>query len=143
MRNYSPSFSILVHCNWRHIEEVANSVRERTTILQKLAGTNWGATPVSENGLCQLCTTGMTCRYDCDLKAVNACLLVVIRKQRKGAALPGMVIFTDSRALVQAVGDSSRGGVEEAMLLTDYLKKTGVRSVIQWLPPHVGVIGTR
>ncbi|GFO48819.1 non-ltr RNAse hi domain of reverse transcriptases [Plakobranchus ocellatus] len=32
-------------CLGRHIEEVANSVRERTRILQKLAGTNWGATP--------------------------------------------------------------------------------------------------
>ncbi|GFN84208.1 hypothetical protein PoB_001071400 [Plakobranchus ocellatus] len=31
----------------RHIEEVANSVRERTRVLQKLAGTNWGATPQS------------------------------------------------------------------------------------------------
>ncbi|GFN84233.1 RNA-directed DNA polymerase from mobile element jockey-like [Plakobranchus ocellatus] len=34
-------------CLRRHIEEVANSVRERTRILQKLAGTNWGATPQS------------------------------------------------------------------------------------------------
>ncbi|GFO05989.1 RNA-directed DNA polymerase from mobile element jockey-like [Plakobranchus ocellatus] len=34
-------------CLRRHIEEVTNSVRERTRILQKLAGTNWGATPQS------------------------------------------------------------------------------------------------
>ncbi|GFN90798.1 RNA-directed DNA polymerase from mobile element jockey-like [Plakobranchus ocellatus] len=34
-------------CLRRHIEEVANSVRERTRILQKLAGTNWGPTPQS------------------------------------------------------------------------------------------------
>ncbi|GFN83587.1 reverse transcriptase-like protein [Plakobranchus ocellatus] len=34
-------------CLRRHIEEVTNSVRERTRILQKLVGTNWGATPQS------------------------------------------------------------------------------------------------
>ncbi|GFN89017.1 RNA-directed DNA polymerase from mobile element jockey-like [Plakobranchus ocellatus] len=32
---------------WRHIEGVPNSVREKMTILQKLAETNWGATPQS------------------------------------------------------------------------------------------------
>ncbi|GFO36149.1 reverse transcriptase-like protein [Plakobranchus ocellatus] len=34
-------------CLRRHIEEVANSVRERIRILQKLDGTNWGVTPKS------------------------------------------------------------------------------------------------
>ncbi|GFO33620.1 RNA-directed DNA polymerase from mobile element jockey [Plakobranchus ocellatus] len=34
-------------CLRRHIEGVANSVQERTTILQKLVGTTWSAKPQS------------------------------------------------------------------------------------------------
>ncbi|GFO12891.1 hypothetical protein PoB_003939600 [Plakobranchus ocellatus] len=34
---------------------------------------------------------------------------VIIRRQRDGAALPGVVIFTDCRALVQALARSGLG----------------------------------
>ncbi|GFO04055.1 RNA-directed DNA polymerase from [Plakobranchus ocellatus] len=84
----------------------------------------------------------VTCSYECELMAVTECLQVVIENQRKGAALPGMVIFTDCRALVQALGGSGSEGVGEAVLLADYLMKTeGVRTVVQWIPSHVGVLG--
>ncbi|GFN81956.1 hypothetical protein PoB_000846200 [Plakobranchus ocellatus] len=52
-----------------------------------------------------------TCSCECEL----------IWKQREGAALPGVVILTDCRALVQALGDSGSKGVGEAVLLADYL----------------------
>ncbi|GFO19577.1 hypothetical protein PoB_004608200 [Plakobranchus ocellatus] len=38
-----------------------------------------------------------TCCYECELMAVTECLRVVIEKQREGAALPVVVIFTDCR----------------------------------------------
>ncbi|GFO11599.1 hypothetical protein PoB_003810400 [Plakobranchus ocellatus] len=44
-----------------------------------------------------------TYSYDCEVMAVTECLRFTIKKQRKGAALPGVVIFTDYRALVQAL----------------------------------------
>ncbi|GFN89828.1 hypothetical protein PoB_001633400 [Plakobranchus ocellatus] len=73
-----------------------------------------------------------TCSYECELMAVTECLRVVIEKQGKGAALPGVVIFTHCRALVQALGGSVSEGVGEAVLLGDYLLKTeGVRTVVQ------------
>ncbi|GFN95949.1 hypothetical protein PoB_002245500 [Plakobranchus ocellatus] len=56
--------------------------------------------------------------------AVTECLRVVIEKQREGAALPCVVIFTDCRALMQALGGSGNEGVGEAVLLADYLLKT-------------------
>ncbi|GFO14598.1 ribonuclease h [Plakobranchus ocellatus] len=83
-----------------------------------------------------------TCSYECELMAVTECLCVVIGKQREGAALPGLVILTDCRALVWALGGSGSEGVGEAVLLADYLLKTeGVRTVVQWIPSHVGVLG--
>ncbi|GFN87359.1 glutamate--tRNA ligase [Plakobranchus ocellatus] len=73
--------------------------------------------------------------------AVTECLRVVIKKQREGAALPGVVILTDCRALVQAFGGSRSEGVGEVVLLADYLlKKEGVQTVVQWIPSHVGVL---
>ncbi|GFO34112.1 hypothetical protein PoB_006061700 [Plakobranchus ocellatus] len=65
----------------------------------------------------------MTCSYEFELKAVYECLRVVIRRQREGAALPGMVIFTDCRALVQALGGSGSESIGGAVLLADYLQK--------------------
>ncbi|GFO15102.1 hypothetical protein PoB_004160700 [Plakobranchus ocellatus] len=54
------------------------------------------------------------------------------RKQREGAALSGVVILTDCRALVWALGGSRKEGVGEAMLLADYLLKTEeVRTVVR------------
>ncbi|GFN84963.1 RNA-directed DNA polymerase from [Plakobranchus ocellatus] len=83
-----------------------------------------------------------TCSYECELIVVTECLRVVIEKQREGAALPGVVIFTDCRALVWALGGSGSEGVGEAVLLADYLLKTeGVQTVVQWIPSHVGVVG--
>ncbi|GFO13692.1 ribonuclease h [Plakobranchus ocellatus] len=77
-----------------------------------------------------------------ELMAVTECLRVVIEKQWKGAALPGVVIVTDCRALVRALGGSGSEGVGEAVLLADYLLKTeGVRTVVQWIPSHAGVFG--
>ncbi|GFO50192.1 RNA-directed DNA polymerase from [Plakobranchus ocellatus] len=74
--------------------------------------------------------------------AVTECLQVVIEKQRDGAALPGVVIFTECRALVQALGGSGSEGVGEAVLLADYLLKTeAAQTVVQWIPSHVGVLG--
>ncbi|GFO48948.1 hypothetical protein PoB_007545300 [Plakobranchus ocellatus] len=84
------------------------------------------------------------CIFDCELKVVTEHSQVAIRKQREGAALPlpGVVIFTDCRALVQPVGGSGREVVGKAVLLADYLQKTKVmRTVVQWLPSHVGIIG--
>ncbi|GFN86200.1 RNA-directed DNA polymerase from [Plakobranchus ocellatus] len=76
------------------------------------------------------------------LKSVAECLRVVTRRQQKGVMLPGMVISTDYRALVQALGGSNREDIREAVLLADHLQKTeGVRTVVQWLPSHLGVIG--
>ncbi|GFO44802.1 hypothetical protein PoB_007130700 [Plakobranchus ocellatus] len=46
-----------------------------------------------------------------ELKAVNECLRVVMMRQRERAALPGVVIFTDCRVLVQALGGSGRESV--------------------------------
>ncbi|GFO13133.1 RNAse h [Plakobranchus ocellatus] len=70
-----------------------------------------------------------TCSYECELTAVTECLKVVIEKQRQGAALPGVVILTDCRALVQALGGSRSENVGEAVLLADHLLKTeGVRT---------------
>ncbi|GFO39349.1 hypothetical protein PoB_006585400 [Plakobranchus ocellatus] len=66
----------------------------------------------------------ITCSYECELKAINECLRVVIRRQREGAALSGVVIFNDFRALVQALGGSDSESVRGAELLTDYLQKT-------------------
>ncbi|GFN89426.1 transposon i factor [Plakobranchus ocellatus] len=83
-----------------------------------------------------------TCSYECELMAVSECLRVVIEKQREGAALPDVVILTDCRALVQALGGSGSEGVGEAVLLADYLLKTeGVQTVVQWIPSHVKVLG--
>ncbi|GFN90702.1 RNA-directed DNA polymerase from [Plakobranchus ocellatus] len=46
------------------------------------------------------------------------------------------------RALVQALGGSRSECVGEAVLLSDYLLKTErVRTVVQWIPSHVGVLG--
>ncbi|GFO38034.1 ribonuclease h [Plakobranchus ocellatus] len=56
--------------------------------------------------------------------------------------IPGVVILTDCRALVQALGGSGSEGVGEAVLLADYLLKTeGVQTVVQWIPSHVWVLG--
>ncbi|GFN85553.1 hypothetical protein PoB_001205900 [Plakobranchus ocellatus] len=67
---------------------------------------------------------------------------VVIEKQRQGAAQPGVVIFTDCRALVQALGGSGSKGVGGAVLLADDLQKTeSVRTVVQYLLSHVGDLG--
>ncbi|GFO24167.1 RNA-directed DNA polymerase from [Plakobranchus ocellatus] len=74
--------------------------------------------------------------------AVTECLQVVIEKQREGAALPGVVILTDCRALVQALGGAGSEGVGEVVLLADsLLKKEGVQTVVQWIPSHVMVLG--
>ncbi|GFN85280.1 RNA-directed DNA polymerase from mobile element jockey-like [Plakobranchus ocellatus] len=228
-------------CLRRHIEEVANSVRERIRILQKLAGSNWGATsqslrtiyvsfirpvleyanPVlnlasrtslekldrvqnvtlrlvfglygapqsrswsSQSDASRLNSEGAfrpsvrpgrfgrehaiahtdgsstggtgnggygiyilwpdgsttrkcgpvgewTCSYECELMAVTECLPVIIEKQREGAALPGVVMLTDCRVLVQALGGSGSEGVGEAVLLADYLLKSeGVWTMVQ------------
>ncbi|GFN86194.1 hypothetical protein PoB_001270000 [Plakobranchus ocellatus] len=83
----------------------------------------------------------MTCSYECDLTAVTECLRVINRRQREGAALPGVVIFTDYRALGQALEGSGNESVGRAVFLEDYLQKTeGVLTVVQWLPSHVGVL---
>ncbi|GFO07949.1 mannose receptor, c type 1a [Plakobranchus ocellatus] len=83
-----------------------------------------------------------TCSYECELMAARECLRVVIEKQRERAALPGVVIFTDCRALVQALGGSRSEYVDGAVLLADYMQKTeGVQTVVQWLPSHLGVLG--
>ncbi|GFO05895.1 NACHT and WD repeat domain-containing protein 1 [Plakobranchus ocellatus] len=64
------------------------------------------------------------------------------QEAKEGIALPGVVIFTNCRALVQVLGGSGSESVGKAVLLADYLQKTeGMRTVIQWLPSHVGVIG--
>ncbi|GFO04575.1 hypothetical protein PoB_003108000 [Plakobranchus ocellatus] len=60
-----------------------------------------------------------TCNYECELMAVTECLRVITKKQREGAALPGLVIFTDCRAF----GGSGSEGVGRAVLLADYLQK--------------------
>ncbi|GFN77494.1 hypothetical protein PoB_000400000 [Plakobranchus ocellatus] len=60
----------------------------------------------------------------CELKAVNECLRVVIRRQREGAALLGVVILTDCRVLKQALGGSGSESMGRAMLLADYLQNT-------------------
>ncbi|GFO23585.1 Pol-like protein [Plakobranchus ocellatus] len=74
--------------------------------------------------------------------AVTECLRVVIEKQREEAALPGVVVFTGCRALVQVLGGSRSEGVGGAVLLADHLQKTeGMWTVVQWLPSHVGVLG--
>ncbi|GFN97353.1 hypothetical protein PoB_002385900 [Plakobranchus ocellatus] len=62
--------------------------------------------------------------YDCELMAVTECLRVVIRRQREGAALPGLAIFTDCRALVQALGGSGSEIFGGAVLFVDNLQKT-------------------
>ncbi|GFO12474.1 hypothetical protein PoB_003897900 [Plakobranchus ocellatus] len=82
------------------------------------------------------------CCCDCELKAViTSCLRIIPRKQQEEAALP-VVIFTDYRAFVQALGRSGREDVGEAAMLADRLQKTeGVRNVVQWLPSHAGVVG--
>ncbi|GFN92816.1 RNAse h [Plakobranchus ocellatus] len=78
-----------------------------------------------------------TCSYECELMVVTECLPVIIEKQWEGAALPGAVILTDCRALVQALGDSGSESVREAVLLADYLLKTeGVQTMVQWIPSH-------
>ncbi|GFO48818.1 RNA-directed DNA polymerase from [Plakobranchus ocellatus] len=83
-----------------------------------------------------------TCSYECELMTVTEYLRVVIEKQREGAALPGVVILTNCRALVQALGDSGSESVGEAVLLADYLLKTeGVQTMVQWIPSHIGVLG--
>ncbi|GFO07779.1 hypothetical protein PoB_003428400 [Plakobranchus ocellatus] len=62
-------------------------------------------------------------------------------RYQEGAALPGVVIFTDCRALVQAFGGSDRESVGGVVLLADFLKKAeGVRTVVQWLSSNVGVM---
>ncbi|GFN84234.1 ribonuclease h [Plakobranchus ocellatus] len=74
--------------------------------------------------------------------AVTECLRVINEKQREGATLPGVVIPTDCRALMWALGGSGSEDVGEAALLADYLLKTeGVRTVVQWIPSDVGVLG--
>ncbi|GFN75861.1 RNAse h [Plakobranchus ocellatus] len=75
-----------------------------------------------------------TCSYECELTAVTECLKVVIEKQREGAALPGVAILTDCRALVQALGGSRSENVGEAVLIADYLLKTeGVQTTVLWI----------
>ncbi|GFO44124.1 sodium- and chloride-dependent betaine transporter [Plakobranchus ocellatus] len=70
--------------------------------------------------------------YECELMAVIECLQVIIRRQRIGAALPGLVIFTDCRALVEALGGSGSESFGGAVLLADYLLKTeGFWTVVQ------------
>ncbi|GFO07487.1 RNA-directed DNA polymerase from [Plakobranchus ocellatus] len=75
--------------------------------------------------------------FDFELKAVTECSRLVIRRKQEGAALTGMVIFTDCRALVQYVGGTGR---KEALWLADHLHKTK-GTVVQWLPSHEGIIG--
>ncbi|GFN81607.1 hypothetical protein PoB_000811300 [Plakobranchus ocellatus] len=65
-----------------------------------------------------------TCSYECELKAINKCLCVIIRRQRGGAVLQGRVIFTDCLALVQVLGGYSSERVGGAVLLSDYLQET-------------------
>ncbi|GFN85840.1 hypothetical protein PoB_001234600 [Plakobranchus ocellatus] len=78
-----------------------------------------------------------TCSYERELMAVIECLRVFIRRQREGAALPGVVIYTDCRALEQAFGGSGSENVGRAVVLGDYLQKTErVRTVVQWLLSH-------
>ncbi|GFN94433.1 RNA-directed DNA polymerase from [Plakobranchus ocellatus] len=63
-------------------------------------------------------------------------------RHREAAALLGVVILTDCRALVQALEDSGSEGVGEAVLLADNLLKTeGVRTMVQWIPSHIGILG--
>ncbi|GFO10947.1 hypothetical protein PoB_003745200 [Plakobranchus ocellatus] len=91
-------------------------------ILWPNGSTIWICGPVGET----------TCSFACELMAITECLRVVIMTQREGAALPGLVIFTDYRALVQALGGSGSEGVGGAALLEDYLQKTErVRTVVQ------------
>ncbi|GFN94041.1 reverse transcriptase [Plakobranchus ocellatus] len=81
-----------------------------------------------------------TCSYEFELMAVTECLRIVIGKQREGAALPGVVILTDCRAL--ALGGSGSECVGEAVLLADYLLKTeGVQTMVQGIASHIGVPG--
>ncbi|GFO21698.1 hypothetical protein PoB_004820300 [Plakobranchus ocellatus] len=58
------------------------------------------------------------------------CVRFVIRGKQKGAALLGVVIFTDCRALVQTLGGSDREDVGKTVLLAD-----------QWQSSYSGVIG--
>ncbi|GFO33621.1 hypothetical protein PoB_006012600 [Plakobranchus ocellatus] len=46
------------------------------------------------------------------------------KKQREGTALPGVVIITDYRALVQVLGGFGSQGVGRAVLLATSLQKT-------------------
>ncbi|GFO26813.1 RNA-directed DNA polymerase from [Plakobranchus ocellatus] len=116
-------------------------------------GSSTGGTGNGGYGICFLWPDGSTtricglvgdwtCSYECELMAVTECLRVDIENQREGVALPGVVILTDCRTLVWALGGSGSEGVGEAVLLVDYLLKTeGVRTVVQWIPSHVGVLG--
>ncbi|GFO05860.1 Gag-Pol polyprotein [Plakobranchus ocellatus] len=48
------------------------------------------------------------------------------------------------QALVWALAGSGSEGVGEAVLLADYLLKTeGMRTVVQWIPSNVGVLGNK
>ncbi|GFN74335.1 hypothetical protein PoB_000084100 [Plakobranchus ocellatus] len=64
-----------------------------------------------------------TCSFDCELKTVTECSQIVIRKLRGGTAQPGVLIFTDCRALVQPLGKSVREDLGKAVLLADYLRE--------------------
>ncbi|GFO25130.1 hypothetical protein PoB_005163500 [Plakobranchus ocellatus] len=64
-------------------------------------------------------------------RAWRTAVLIVIEKQQQGAALPSVVILTDCRALVQALGGSRSENVGEAVQLADHLLKTeGVQTTV-------------
>ncbi|GFO18763.1 hypothetical protein PoB_004526800 [Plakobranchus ocellatus] len=104
--------------NWEHWER-----RLRIGILWPDGTTFRLCGPVGEQN----------CRFDCELKAFTKCLSVITRRQREGAALPGMVIFTDCRASVQALGISGKEDLEKAVLVANQPQKTeGVKTTVQW-----------
>ncbi|GFN86450.1 hypothetical protein PoB_001295600 [Plakobranchus ocellatus] len=58
-----------------------------------------------------------------ELKAANERPRVIIRRQREGAGLPGVVIFTECRDSVQSFGRYGSESVEGSVLLADYQQK--------------------
>ncbi|GFN77739.1 hypothetical protein PoB_000424500 [Plakobranchus ocellatus] len=66
----------------------------------------------------------------------------LFRRQREGAAPPDVVTLTDCHAFVQVLGGPDREGMEEVVLLADYLQKTeDRRTAVQLLQSYVKVIG--
>ncbi|GFO19798.1 hypothetical protein PoB_004630300 [Plakobranchus ocellatus] len=122
------------------LETIARYGRVCTSVLGRLLNRGrgewrlWDLLPVVRRYTTRICgpVGEWTCSYECELMAVTECLRVVIENQREGVALLGVVMFTDCRALVWALGGSGSKGVGKAVLLADYLLKTeGVRTVVQ------------